>query len=104
MENRILKHVYVSSTLTAAIWAAELALGEGKQRIYLVEATADIEDDPNVTDKKFPGNPTMSYRSTESFRIIAEVGQWQPHSEEEIKIMRDGLNKLKDQGHNLILD
>ena len=104
MENRILKHVYVSSTLTAAIWAAELALGEGKQRIYLVEATADIEDDPNVTDKKFPGNPTMSYRSTESFRIIGEVGQWQPHSEEEIKIMRDGLNKLKDQGHNLILD
>lgn len=104
MENRKLNHIYVASTLTAAIWGAELALGNGKQRIYLVEATGEIENDPNVTNKKMHGNPTMSYRSSHPFKIIGEVGSWQPHSEEEIQAMQDGLSKLKEQGRNLIID
>ncbi|WP_080779262.1 NAD(+)--rifampin ADP-ribosyltransferase [Chryseobacterium phocaeense] len=104
MENRKLNHVYVASTLTAAIWGAELALGDAQQRIYLVEATGEIENDPNVTDKKMPGNPTMSYRSSKPFKVIGELGTWQPHSAEEIQAMQDGLRRLKEQGHNLIID
>ncbi|WP_353720249.1 NAD(+)--rifampin ADP-ribosyltransferase [Dyadobacter sp. 676] len=96
--DRKLKHIYLSATLNAAIWGAELATGEGRERIYLVEATGPLEDDPNVTDKKFPGNPTMSYRSTHPFRVIGEVTVWQSHSPEQIKTMKDGLEKLKQQG------
>lgn len=94
---RKLKHVYVAATLNAAIWGAELALGKGQERIYLVEATGPIEDDPNVTDKKFPGNPTLSYRSTHPFKVIGEVTAWQGHSPEQIKAMKDGLENLKAQ-------
>ncbi|HMR82551.1 MAG TPA: NAD(+)--rifampin ADP-ribosyltransferase [Niabella sp.] len=103
-DNRQLKHVYVAATLTAAIWGAELAAGDGRQRIYLVEATGEIQDDPNVTDKKFPGNPTMSYRSVHPFKIIGEVGNWQAHSAEQIQAMKDGMQKLTDQGLNVIID
>lgn len=103
-DNRKLKHVYVAATLTAAIWGAELAAGDGPQRIYLVEATGEIEDDPNVTDKKFPGNPTMSYRSVHPFRVIGEAGNWQPHSAEQIQAMKDGIQNLTDQGLNVIID
>lgn len=102
--DRKLSHVYVAATLTAAIWGAELALGEGRQRIYLVEATGEVEDDPNVTDKKFPGNPTMSYRSVHPFRVIGEVTVWTPHSPEQVKAMKDGLKKLSEQGVNVIID
>src|ERR1700745_4164806 len=66
--------VYVSGTLNAAIWGAELAVGEGPGRIYVVEATGPVEDDPNLTDKKFPGNPTLSYRSKSPLRVIGEGG------------------------------
>src|SRR5574339_688658 len=62
-QNNEAKYIYLSATLDAAIWGAELALGEGRQRIYLVEPTGAIENDPDLTDKKFPGNPTLSYRS-----------------------------------------
>jgi len=96
--DRKLKHIYLSATLNAAIWGAELALGEGRERIYLVEATGSLEDDPNVTDKKFFGNPTMSYRSNHPFKVIGEVTVWQSHSAEQIKAMKDGLEKLKQQG------
>jgi len=102
--DRRLKHVYVAATITAAIWGAELALGAGRQRIYLVEATGEVEDDPNVTDKKFPGNPTMSYRSTHPFKVIGEVTVWQPHSPEQLQAMKEGLKKLTDQGVNVIID
>lgn len=102
--DRKLNHVYVAATITAAIWGAELATGTAPQRIYLVEATGEIEDDPNVTDKKFPGNPTMSYRSVHPFRIIGEVAIWQSHTPEEIKAMKDSLQKLTDQGLNVIID
>lgn len=103
-EDRKLKHVYVAATLNAAMLGAELASGNGRERIYLVEATGDIEDDPNVTDKKFPGNPTMSYRSVHPFKVIGEVTVWQGHTPEEIKAIKDGLKKLTEQGVNVILD
>jgi rifampin ADP-ribosylating transferase len=102
--NRKLSHVYVASTLTAAIWGAERALGKGRERIYLVEATGQIEDDPNVTDKKFPGNPTMSYRSIYPFKVIGEVTAWQSHSAEQLQGMKTNLDKLKDSGIDLIID
>ncbi len=102
--DRKLNHVYVTATLTTAIWGAELALGNGRQRIYLVEATGEIEDDPNVTDKKFPGNPTMSYRSIHPFKVIGEVTIWQAHLPEQIQSMKDGLQKLTEQGVNVIMD
>ncbi|HEY1060989.1 MAG TPA: NAD(+)--rifampin ADP-ribosyltransferase [Daejeonella sp.] len=103
-EDRELKHVYVSSTLNTAVLGAELASGNGRERIFLVEATGDIEDDPNVTDKKFPGNPTMSYRSEHPFKVIGEVTVWQGRSPEQIKTIKDGLEKLREQGLNIILD
>jgi hypothetical protein len=100
--DRKLKHIYLSATLNAAIWGAELASGEGRERIYLVEATGPLEDDPNVTDKKFPGNPTMSYRSRHPFKVIGEVTVWQSHLSEQIKAMKDGLEKMKQQGMMVI--
>lgn len=102
--DRKLSHVYVAATLTAAIWGAELATGEGRERIYLVEATGEIENDPNLTDKKFPGNPTMSYRSTQPFRVIGEVASWVSHAPEQIQAMKDGLKKLTEQGIDHIID
>src|SRR5215203_5836301 len=67
------KYIFLSATLDAAIWGAELAFGDGRERIYLVEPTGEIEDDPDLTDKKFPGNPTKSYRSTKPFKVVGEV-------------------------------
>jgi hypothetical protein len=96
--NRRLKHIYLSATLNAAIWGAELATGEGRQRIYLVESTGPLEDDPNVTNKKFPGNPTMSYRSTHPFKVVGEVTIWQSHAPEIIQGMKDSLEKLRREG------
>lgn len=98
------KYIYLSATLDAAIWGAELALGEVPERIYLVEPTGPIEDDPNLTDKKFPGNPTMSYRSEHPFKVVGEVTVWQGHSPEQVKAMKDGLEKLKEQGIEAIED
>lgn len=92
------KFIYMSATLDAAIWGAELAAGDGPERIYLVEPTGPIEDDPNLTDKKFPGNPTMSYRSAHPLRVVGEITVWQGHSPEQLKAMKDGLEKLKEQG------
>lgn len=93
-----LNHIYFTATLDAAIWGAELASGAGKERIYLVEPTGDIEDDPNLTDKKFPGNPTMSYRSQHPIKVVGEVTIWQGHAPEQISAMKEGLAKLREQG------
>ena len=98
------KYIYLTATLNASIWGAELALGEGRERIYLVEPTGPIEDDPNLTNKKFPGNPTMSYRSKHPFKVVGEVSVWQSHTIEEVKAMKDGLAKLKEQGIEAIED
>lgn len=90
--------VYLTGTLDAAIWGAELAVGDGRQRIYIVEPTGPIVDDPNLTDKKFPGNPTRSYRSREPLRITGEVTEWQGHSAERLKEMKEHLEHMKAQG------
>ena len=90
--------VYLSATLDAATWGAELAVGSGRGRIYIVEPTGSIEDDPNLTNKKFPGNPTKSYRSRDPFRIIGEVMDWTGHSREQLKEMHDHLEDLKQRG------
>jgi len=87
--------VYFSETLNAATWGAELAKGEGPGRIYLVEPTGPFMDDPNLTDKKFPGNPTRSYRSQEPLRVVGELLDWQGHSPEEIQAMKDGIAGLE---------
>jgi hypothetical protein len=90
--------VYLTGTLDAAIWGAELAVGVGPGRIYTVEPTGPIIDDPNLTDKKFPGNPTLSYRSREPLRVTGEITDWQGHSPERLKEMKDHLERLKQQG------
>lgn len=90
--------VYLSATLEAAVWGAELALGDGRERIYIVEPTGAIMDDPNLTDRKFPGNPTKSYRAREPLRVIGEVAQWQGHSPERLKAMKDHIEELKRLG------
>jgi Rifampin ADP-ribosyl transferase len=90
--------VYLTATLDAATWGAELAMGAGRGRIYIVEPTGPIEDDPNLTDKKFPGNLTKSYRSREPFRIVGEVMDWQGHSPERLEEMHDRLETLKRLG------
>lgn len=99
-----LSWVYFAATLDAAIWGAELAAGSGPGRIYVVEPTGPVVDDPNVTDKKFPGNPTLSYRSRDPLRVIAEVTQWQGHPPERLQQMKDNLARLKAEGTNHIID
>lgn len=98
------KYIYLSETLDAATWGAELAFGDGKERIYIVEPTGAMEDDPNVTDKKFPGNPTKSYRSQHPFTVVGELTDWKGHSPEQLKMMKDHLEKLKEQGIEAIED
>jgi hypothetical protein len=97
-------YVYLTGTLNAAIWGAELAVGEGPGRIYVVEATGPVEDDPNLTDKKYPGNPTLSYRSKYPLRVIGEVIEWQGHSAEELKKMKDGVERARQLGVEAIED
>jgi hypothetical protein len=91
-------YVYLTATLDAATWGAELALGEGMGRIYVVEPTGPIEDDPNLTDKKFPGNPTKSYRSKHALRVIGEVMDWKGHSTEQLKAMRANVERIRQLG------
>ena len=102
--NKKASFVYLSATLDAAIWGAELALGEGRGRIYVVEPTGSIEDDPNLTDKKFPGNPTKSYRTKAPLKVIGEVTDWQGHSQDQLKARKDHLDRLKEQGIEAIDD
>jgi hypothetical protein len=99
-----LSWVYFTGTLDTAIWGAELAAGGGCERIYVVEPTGPIVDDPNVTDKKFPGNPTLSYRSRDPLRIVAEVTHWQGHPPEQQQVMKDNLARLKAAGAAVIID
>ena len=99
-----LSWVYFTRTLDAATWGAELASGDGRGRIYVVEPTGPFENDPNLTDKKFPGNPTQSYRSREPLRVVGEVTDWQPHSSEQLQQMKDGLARLRAEGKYVIID
>jgi rifampin ADP-ribosylating transferase len=97
-KTRTTNYVYLSRTLDAATWGAELAAGEGPGRIYLVEPTGPMEEDPNLTDKKFRGNPTKSFRSREPLRVVGEIEEWQGHSPEALKAMRDGLERARKLG------
>ncbi|RZL39634.1 MAG: NAD(+)--rifampin ADP-ribosyltransferase [Rubrivivax sp.] len=103
-QRKVANHVYLTATLDAATWGAELAVGEGRGRIYIVEPTGPIADDPNLTDRKFPGNPTRSYRSREPLRVTGEVVDWQGHSAEQLQAMRDHLARLKAQGIEAVDD
>ncbi|GEP40085.1 NAD(+)--rifampin ADP-ribosyltransferase [Nocardioides psychrotolerans] len=105
-EGRVMNHVYFTATLDAATWGAELAAGEGRGRgrIYVVEPTGDFENDPNVTDKKFPGNPTHSFRSREPLRVVGELVDWVAHSSEKVLAMRAGLEALQQRGAAQIED
>lgn len=97
-------YVYLTATLDAAVWGAELALGDAPGRIYIVEATGPIEDDPNLTDKKFPGNPTKSYRTASPLKVTGEIKEWKGHAPEQLQAMKDHLEKLKQQGIEAIED
>ncbi len=97
-------HVYLSATLEAATWGAELAQGEGPGRIYIVEPTGPYVDDPNLTDKKFPGNPTKSYRSRDPLRVVGEVKIWQGHAPEALQAMKDHIERLRQQGIEAVDD
>lgn len=101
---RVMNHVYFTATLDAATWGAELGLGEGRGRIYVVEPTGEFEDDPNVTDKRFPGNPTLSFRSRAPVRVVGEVVDWAPHPPGTVRAMRERLEELRRQGQAQIED
>ncbi len=97
-ERRTANFLYMSATLDAAIWGAELAAGDGAGRIYRVEPTGEFENDPNLTDKKFPGNPTRSYRTKFPLRVVGEVLKWEGHPQEVLKQMLDHLAELRRLG------
>ncbi|MBZ9796931.1 NAD(+)--rifampin ADP-ribosyltransferase [Mesorhizobium sp. ES1-4] len=101
---RGLKHVYFSATLDAATWGAELAKGEGRGRIFIVEPTGPFEDDPNLTDKRFPGNVTASYRSVDPLRITGEVKDWVGHSPEQLQHMKESLARMGQEGSDTIIE
>jgi len=103
-ERRKANFVYLTATLDAATWGAELADGQGPGRIYQVEPTGPIEDDPNLTDKKFPGNPTKSYRSRHPLKVVGEISGWEPHPPEVLQGMRNRLEELKRLGVEAIND
>ena len=97
-------YIYLTATLDAATWGAELALGEGPGRIYIVEPTGPFDDDPNLTDKKFPGNPTKSYRSRNPLRVCGEVTDWEGHAPDKLEAMKEHLKRLKLLGIEAIED
>jgi hypothetical protein len=107
-DGRVMNHVYFTSLVPTAAWGAELAtaLAGSRQRghIYVVEPLGAFEDDPNVTDKKFPGNPTESYRTRHPLRVVAEVSDWEGHAPDVLQAMLDGLARMREQGLDVIED
>jgi rifampin ADP-ribosylating transferase len=103
-QGRITNFVYVTQTLDAATWGAELAAGEGRGRIYVVEPTGILEDDPNLTNKKFPGNPTRPFRTREPVRVVGELADWVGHAPEALRAMNEGLARRKAEGLDVIDD
>jgi hypothetical protein len=101
---RTANHIYFARTLDAATWGAELAVGEGRGRVYIVEPTGPIEDDPNLTNKRFRGNPTKSFRSRDPLRITGEITDWQGHAPGAIQAMKDALERRKQLGVEAIDD
>ncbi len=103
-EGKKANYVYLTATMDAAVWGAELAAGNEPGRIYRVMPTGPIEDDPNLTDKKFPGNPTRSYRTKYPLKVVDEVQDWVGHSMEALANMQAHLNELKRLGIEAIND
>jgi hypothetical protein len=105
---RVSNHVYFAALLEPAVWAAELATAlagtDERGHIYVVEPTGPFEDDPNVTDKKFPGNVTRSYRTRHPVRVVAEVQMWEGHTPEAVRQMLDNIARLREQGLDVIED
>jgi len=97
-------HVYMTKVLDGAVLAAEMALGQGRGHVYIVEPQGAVEDDPNVTDKKFPGNPTHSYRSREPVKIVGEITDWVGHSAGYLQTFRAGLDDLRRKGLAVLYD
>ena len=107
-EGRISNHVYFAALLEPAVWAAELASAlagsEERGRIYVVEPTGPLEDDPNVTNKRFPGNVTRSYRTRHPMLVIDEVQTWDGHTPDALQVMLDNIARLREQGLDVIED
>ena len=107
-QGRVSNNIYFSALVETAAWGAELATAlagiEERGRIYVVEPTGPFEDDPNVTDKRFPGNPTASYRTRGALRILHELETWEGHAPEDRQNMLDSLAKRREQGLDLIED
>ena len=105
---RVSNNVYFTGLVDTAAWGAELATalaGSGERgRIYVVEPLGPFEDDPNVTDKRFPGNPTQSYRTRHPLRVVAELDGWEGHTPEVLQRMLDQLALLREQGRDVIED
>jgi Rifampin ADP-ribosyl transferase len=93
----IMNHIYFTALVNGAGLAAALAKGDGRERVYIVEPTGSFENDPNVTDKKFPGNPTRSYRSQAPLKIIGEVTDWVRPTPEELQKWRELLANIKGE-------
>lgn len=91
-------YVYLTALQDGAVLAAEMAIGEGRGRVYVVEPTGSIDDDPNVTDQKFPGNPTRSYRTRDPLLVVGEVVDWQGHSPQMLEKMRENLERARQLG------
>lgn len=107
-DGRVLKHVYFSALMEPAVWGAELAMAlsglTGRGFVYVVEPTGPFEDDPNLTNKRFPGNPSRSYRSSAPLRIVEVVQHWEGHPPDVVQGMLDSLADLKRRGVSLIED
>ena len=88
----VMNHVYFTCSPKGAGLAAEIAKGSGRPRVYVVEPLGEFENDPNVTDKKFPGNPTRSYRSSQPLRVIGELDEWEPYDSEFIQTLRHRIS------------
>ncbi|MFJ3022018.1 NAD(+)--rifampin ADP-ribosyltransferase [Streptomyces tendae] len=99
----VMNHVYFTALRDGA-GLAELAAGDGEPRVYAVEPTGEFENDPNVTDKKFPGNPTRSYRSTEPLRVVGEVTDWTRQTPEALQMWRERLAAMRLEGRAEIIN
>ncbi|GGQ95391.1 NAD(+)--rifampin ADP-ribosyltransferase [Deinococcus ruber] len=93
----VMNHIYFTALVNGAGLAAALAQGDGRERVYIVEPTGSFENDPNVTDKKFPGNPTRSYRSRSPLKIVGEVVNWERQTPEELQKWRERLANIKGE-------
>ncbi|WP_328560690.1 NAD(+)--rifampin ADP-ribosyltransferase [Streptomyces coelicoflavus] len=99
-----MNHIYFTALRDGAGLAAELAAGDAEPRVYAVEPTGEFENDPNVTDKKFPGNPTRSYRSTEPLRVVGEVADWTRQTPEALRMWRERLAAMVTEGRAEIIN